>query len=95
MFPLGKCYPEQEYNFVEIDSPSGGYLATKYLLSLGHRRIGFITEPARFLAPAKESMIMGCMKAYAEEGLEFPPPPGLGRGLHRELCRAGNRVVSQ
>ena len=69
---LGKCYPEQEYNFVEIDSPSGGYLATKYLLSLGHRRIGFITEPARFLAPAKESMIMGCMKAYAEEGLEFP-----------------------
>lgn len=69
---LGKCYPEQEYNFVEIDSPSGGYLATKYLLSLGHCRIGFITEPARFLAPAKESMIMGCMKAYAEEGLEFP-----------------------
>ncbi|NLZ43748.1 MAG: LacI family transcriptional regulator, partial [Clostridia bacterium] len=63
---LGKCYPEQEYNFVEIDAPSGGYLATKYLLGLGHRWIGFMTEPVRFLAPAKESMIVGCMKAYEE-----------------------------
>lgn len=69
---LGKCYPEQEYNFVEIDAPSGGYLATKYLLGLGHRWIGFMTEPVRFLAPAKESMIVGCMKAYEEAGLEFP-----------------------
>jgi LacI family transcriptional regulator len=69
---LGKCYPEQEYNFVEIDAPSGGYLATKYLLGLGHRWIGFIAEPVRFLAPAKESMIAGCMKAYEEADLEFP-----------------------
>lgn len=81
---LGKCYPEQEYNFVEIDAPSGGYLATKYLLELGHRWIGFITEPARFLAPAKESMILGCMKAYAEEGLEFP----------RHLVLEGDYTVS-
>lgn len=69
---LGKCYPEQEYNFVEIDAPSGGYLATRFLLGLGHRWIGFITEPVRFLVPAKESMIKGCMKAYEEANLEFP-----------------------
>jgi len=69
---LGKCYPEQEYNFVEVDSPSGGYLATKFLLNLGHRRIGFISEAPHFLVPAKESMIRGCIRAYEEANVEFP-----------------------
>lgn len=69
---LGKCYPEQEYNFVEVDSPSGGYLATRFLLNLGHYRIGFICEAPQFLVPAKESMIKGCIRAYEEAKIEFP-----------------------
>lgn len=69
---LGKCYPEQKYNFVEVDAPYGGYLGTKYLLDLGHRMIGFVGEASQFLEPAKESMITGCIRAYDEAGLKFP-----------------------
>ncbi|TCL74098.1 LacI family transcriptional regulator [Hydrogenispora ethanolica] len=69
---LGKCYPEQKYNFVEVEAPSGGYLGTRFLLNLGHREIAFLGEAPQFLEPDKESMISGCIRAYQEAGLEFP-----------------------
>lgn len=69
---LGKCYPEQKNNFVEVDAPYGGYIGTKFLLSLGHRQIAFLSEASQFLEPAKESMIAGCRRAYRELGLDFP-----------------------
>lgn len=69
---LGKCYPEQKNNFVEVDAPYGGYIGTKFLLDLGHRRICFLGEALQFLEPAKESMITGCRRAYLEMGLDFP-----------------------
>ncbi len=69
---LGKCYPEQKYNFVEVEAPHGGYLGTRFLLRLGHRAIAFLGEAPQFLEPAKESMIDGCSRAYREAGLEFP-----------------------
>jgi DNA-binding LacI/PurR family transcriptional regulator len=69
---LGKCYPTQTHNFVEIDSPLNGYLGCKYLLSIGHCRIGFILEPSNFLVPAKEGILDGCQRAYNEREMEFP-----------------------
>lgn len=69
---LGKCYPEQKNNFVEVDATSGGYIGTKFLLDLGHRDICFLGEAPQFLEPAKESMVNGCRRAYQEYGLDFP-----------------------
>jgi LacI family transcriptional regulator len=33
-------------DFITLDNKQGGYLATEYLLKLGHRRVGCITSPA-------------------------------------------------
>ena len=69
---LGKCYPSQTHNFVEIDSPLNGYIGCKFLLTNGHRRVGFILEPSNFLVPAKEGILDGCQRAYNEMKMEFP-----------------------
>ena len=57
---------------VSVDERHAGYLATKHLLSLGHRRIGFVAGPADYL-PTREKAA-GRAEALREEGL---PPDGI------------------
>lgn len=70
---LGKCYAEQKNNYVETDAPYNGFLGAQYLLSLGHRRIGLMAEPAIFLDPVKEGILTGYRQAYQALRLEFSP----------------------
>lgn len=42
---VDRMLPGIECDFVTLDNREGGYIATKHLLELGHRRIGCITGP--------------------------------------------------
>lgn len=52
---------------VTVDDYLGGYQVTEYLLSLGHKRIGFIAEEAR----SSKERIRGYKQAIIEAGVEY------------------------
>lgn len=52
------------------DDEQGGFLATSHLLSLGRRKIAYITGPQRF--EAARERLKGFKKAHAEFGLKIP-----------------------
>ncbi|WP_040952207.1 LacI family DNA-binding transcriptional regulator [Gorillibacterium massiliense] len=54
---------------VGFDFETGGYLATKHLIDLGHRRIGCVTGPQKMLSSL--GRLSGYKKALAEAGIEF------------------------
>ena len=53
------------------DDRLGGYLATRHLLDLGHRRIGVIAGPS--YASSSQGRIKGYRQAMAEAGIEIDP----------------------
>ena len=62
----------QTRNSVFCDDRHGGYLVTKHLLELGHRRIGVISGPANFIG-AMVGRLQGACDALAEYGLTLDP----------------------
>lgn len=56
---------------VMLDHRLGGYLATKYLLNLGHRRIGCISGPPDI--PVAVQRLEGYKMALEEEQIPFDP----------------------
>ncbi len=57
---------------VSVDERHAGFLATRHLIALGHRRIGFVAGPADYL-PTREKAA-GRLDALSREGLS---PDGL------------------
>lgn len=91
--------PDPAISSISVDLEEGGYLATRHLLELGHRRIGHITERLR---PASEgrSRIDGYRRALAEAGVALDPAlvvitensmAGGAAGLDRLLDAGGER----
>lgn len=56
--------------YVDTDNFTGGYLATKHLLDLGHRRVGII---AAYNHTAGELRFKGYLQALADYGIEVDP----------------------
>lgn len=56
-------------NAVVSDHVKGGYMATRHLLSLGHKKIAFITGPSYL--EGSDSRLKGCRKAFEDYGLEW------------------------
>ena len=73
---------------VEMDHMIGGYLATRHLIELGHREIGFIAGPAKYRTLSDRAD--GYRRALLEAGLPVDPdviayPPGTSgpkKGYH-------------
>jgi LacI family transcriptional regulator len=61
--------PNVEIDAVLTDNQLGGYLATRHLLELGHRRIACISGPSS-ITPSAERMI-GYRKALEEAGVGY------------------------
>ena len=59
--------------WVGVDNVSGGYLATRHLLDLGHRRIGYIQGPTHYLC--SQERYAGYCQALREAAIE--PDPSL------------------
>ncbi|MGB9607389.1 MAG: LacI family DNA-binding transcriptional regulator [bacterium] len=61
-------HPGFKGSTVDVDNEKGGYLATKHLLSLGHRRIGLITiSPQQSFVRER---YFGFIRALKEAGIE-------------------------
>ncbi|MGI6610855.1 MAG: LacI family DNA-binding transcriptional regulator [Limnochordia bacterium] len=56
---------------VGVDNVQVGYLATRHLLELGHKRIGFIGGPSHFYSV--NDRLAGYRRALEEAGLAFSP----------------------
>lgn len=56
-------------DFIESDHERGSYLATRYLLELGHRDIGCVSGPTDLL-PSRER-VEGYLRALKEAGIRF------------------------
>lgn len=60
---------DMNYDAVIFDDELGGYLATKHLIDLGHRRVGHLAGPAA--SSASRGRTVGYKKAMAENGLSI------------------------
>lgn len=78
--------------YVDVDNQAGAYQATGHLLSLGHRRIGFISNAPLAYSGAQERF-MGYRQALAEHNIPVDPDlvriaaflPDTGRRAMEEL----------
>ncbi|MGE5581164.1 MAG: LacI family DNA-binding transcriptional regulator [Bacillota bacterium] len=68
---LGLCFEEQRTNFVDVNITPGAYAAAKYLISLGHRRIGVINKPSNFFILEKDDLLRGYRAALEEAGINY------------------------
>lgn len=81
-------------NRVYVDDVYGGYIATKHLIELGHKKIGFISDTVqtKFKFVAMENRLRGYQKALAESGIPFFPQYHLedehGRPEAAKMARA-------
>ena len=73
---------------VSVDERHAGYVATRHLIALGHRRIGFVAGPADYL-PTREKAA-GRAEALLEEGL----PPN-GWLVHGDFTLEGGRSAAR
>src|SRR5262249_40338527 len=69
----------RELHCVLVDNLAAGYLATRHLIDLGHRRIAMLPGPRRYRNLVDR--LDGYLDALAEAGLSadpalMPPPPG-------------------
>lgn len=66
---LDRVVPHHDSVYVITDNEVGGYLATKHLLELGHRKIGCITGPLG--AQSSKQRYYGYLKALIEYNVAF------------------------
>jgi len=72
--PIVLINNQQEGRYVHsvgTDNLQGGWLAARYLLELGHTRLGYITGPT--WAAASKLRLEGARRALQERGLDFDP----------------------
>jgi DNA-binding LacI/PurR family transcriptional regulator len=63
---------DHHVNVIRTDREAGGYLATRHLVGLGHRRIGHLADTAAYARRPWERTA-GYRRALAEAGIEFDP----------------------
>ena len=68
---LNEYAAQSKYPSVIPDDQQGGYLATKHLLDLGHRRVGHISGRSKH--EASQARLQGYRDALEEVGLPFDP----------------------
>lgn len=56
---------------VSVDNVAGGYIATRHLLDLGHRQIGFISGPLK--TSSRLERLEGYRSALLDMGVKFDP----------------------
>lgn len=60
----------QTYYNIGLDDTKGGYIMTKYLLSLGHTKIAFLANISEFPS-SDHARFDGCRKAFSEKNLSL------------------------
>ncbi len=83
---IDRDLPEVKVDAVLADNHQGGYLATRHLLALGHRRIACITGPSN-VTPSAER-VSGHRQALTEAGLPIQENLIVRGDFHPESGRA-------
>ena len=65
--------PLDLYSSVKVDDEKEGFRATEYLISLGHKKIGFIYDPTSDSLTPNRLRFMGYQRALEEHGITFNP----------------------
>ncbi|WP_026957512.1 LacI family DNA-binding transcriptional regulator [Aliagarivorans taiwanensis] len=68
---INRFIPELAEDCIRLDNELGGYLATKHLLDLGHKKVAHISGP--LLYEDARDRFNGYRKALDEHGVEFDP----------------------
>ncbi|MGC8971395.1 MAG: LacI family DNA-binding transcriptional regulator [bacterium] len=68
---INRILEHPKISYVSVDMEKGGYLATKYLVNLGHSRIAFINGPS--LSEAAKRRLSGYKKALIESRIRYNP----------------------
>ncbi|HAT30724.1 MAG TPA: LacI family transcriptional regulator [Janthinobacterium sp.] len=76
-------------DFIESDHELGGYLATRYLLELGHRAIACVSGP-KDLLPSRDR-VSGYLRALREGGVKFR----MNLLVHSDFTSAGGYAAFQ
>lgn len=69
---IDRYFEELNAPFVVSEDLLGGYLVTRHLLRLGHRRIGFVTRPNLYVSSVA-GRLRGYRQALEEAGVAFDP----------------------
>ena len=69
---VDRYFEDLDAPFVASDNVRGGYLITKHLLELGHRRIGIVTRPNVYITSVAHR-VQGYRQALKEAGVTFDP----------------------
>ncbi len=89
-------YPD--FSSVYVDNKKGAYMATKYLITTGRKKIAFVSgaihDPLGFMASCKR--YEGFLEALREAGLEFNPLLHIQTGFSLEKgYRAGKTLLNR
>ncbi len=68
---IDKYFSGIPVDYVSSDNHGGGVLATKYLINLGHRNIGFVSDIAIEKASSVRERYLGYCQALKESGLPY------------------------
>ena len=69
MVVVDRELPGVAADFIEADHETGGYLATRHLLDMGHRDIACVSGPINL--PPSRDRVVGYLRALKEAGLKF------------------------
>lgn len=67
---VDRYFPGLATDVVAVDNLGGGYLATRHLIELGHRRIGFVAAASMHTTSIRDRF-EGYRRALAEHGLAY------------------------
>lgn len=85
---------DSEVPCVSVDNELGGYLATRHLLQLGHKKIGFISGPMG--EQSAQNRLFGYIKALQEGSVTFDPTLIKVGDYHRETgYRLSGELIEQ
>lgn len=93
-FPCMTCnrrLDDPAAGYVASDNVRGAGLATRHLIRLGHRRIGFVSGPMRFSTAAERHQ--GYREALAAHGIAGDPAWIVDGGFRRDGVQAATRTL--
>lgn len=90
---LDRTTPQQQACTITADNQQGGLLATRHLLRLGHRRIGFITR--RIDLSHSQDRFSGYHSALENAGISYDDSLVVRGGVRLEDGRAALHVLMQ
>ena len=87
---FGRCQQPVDY-WIDVDNSAGAQMAIEHLIALGHKRIGFIGAPLKYMFA--QYRLAGYRETLQRHGLPFDPALVLEGDLSEESGYTSARVL--